>query len=86
MDGYDGSNASEAKTPTNWTSQGNTNLFADQSNYNYGTASDAADNGDYSPAKGQEAEKKDILPANPLLPKVIHPEQKEPPQRPLKDI
>ena len=82
MDGHDGSNAPEAKTPTNWTSA-NSNLFADQSNYNYGTASDAAED---SPTKQQEAEKKHILAANPLLPKVIHPEQKEPPQCPLKDI
>ena len=48
MDGHDGSNAPEAKTPTTWTSQANSNLFADQSNYNYGTSSEA---GEYSPAK-----------------------------------
>ena len=66
-----GSNMTEAKTPTVWASQANSNLFADQSNYNYGTASEAAD---YSPAKAQEPNGKEIIPANPLLPKVIHPE------------
>lgn len=83
MDGRDASNVPEAKTPTNWTSSSAANMFADQSNYNYGTASEAVE---LSPTKLLEPEKKDIIPANPLLPKVIHPEQKEPPQCPLKDI
>ena len=41
---------------------------------------------DMSPVKVLEAVNQNILPANPLLPKVVHPEQKEPPQCPLKDI
>lgn len=73
MESQNDSNATEAKTPaTIWTSQANSNLFADQSNYNYGSASEAAT--EYSPSKVQEQNGKEIIPANPLLPKVIHPE------------